>query len=106
MPDDVPTQRFEDEPDFSDMPTARAPDCAIVFHDDPETPADFVLFLLERYCGLGEEQARNVVQEITTRGKAVATVLPERLARIKFSQIEEAAKSKFPFKASLESLDV
>ncbi|CAG0932166.1 ATP-dependent Clp protease adapter protein ClpS [Planctomycetaceae bacterium] len=105
MPDDVPTQRSDDEPDFSDMPTARAPDCALVFHDDAETPADFVLFLLERYCGLDEEQSRNVVQEMTTRGKAVAAVFPERIARVKLSQIEDAAKSKYPFKASLESIE-
>jgi ATP-dependent Clp protease adaptor protein ClpS len=105
MPDDVPTQRADDEPDFTDLPTARAPDCALVFHDDPQTPADFVFFLLERFCGLGEEQARNVVQEITTHGKAVAAVFPERLARVKLDQIAAAAQGNYPFKATVESLD-
>ncbi len=105
MPDDVPTQRADEEPDFTDMPTARAPDSALVFHDDAETPVDFVLFVLERFCGLGEVQARAVVQEITTRGKAVAAVLPERIARVKLGQIEDAEKGKFPFKVTLETLE-
>ncbi len=105
MPDDVPTQRADEEPDFTDLPTARAPDSALVFHDDAETPADFVLFLLERFCGLDEVQARAVVQEMTTRGKAVVAVLPERIARVKLGQIEDAAKGKFPFKVTLETMD-
>lgn len=105
MPDDVPTQRADDEPDFTDMPTARAPDCALVFHDDPETPADFVFFLLVKHCGHGEEQARAVIQEMTTRGKAVAAVLPDRLARVKLALIEEAAAGKYPFKATVEALE-
>lgn len=103
MPDD--TQRADDEPDFTDMPTARAPDCELVFHDDPETPADFVMYLLERLCGHNEEQARVLVQELTTRGKAIAAVLPERLARVKLAQIEEAARGKYPFKVTLKSPD-
>lgn len=101
MPDD--TQRADDEPDVTDMPTARAPDFELIFHDDPETPADFVMFLLERLCGQSEEQARALVQELTTRGRAVAAVLPERLARMKLAQIEEAARGKYPFKATIES---
>ena len=77
-------------------------DTEIVFHDDRETPADFVLFLLERYCEYSEDEARIVVQEITTKGKAIAIELPETLAKIKLSQIHDAAKGKYPFKATLE----
>jgi ATP-dependent Clp protease adapter protein ClpS len=63
------------------------------------------MFLLERYCGLDEEQARGVIQEITTHGKAVAAVFPERVARVKLSQVEDTARGKYPFKASLESVE-
>jgi ATP-dependent Clp protease adaptor protein ClpS len=105
MPDDMPTQRADDEPDLTDLPTAMAPNWALVLHDDPETPADFVYFVLERFCGHGEEQARAVVNTLTSSGKAVAAVLPERIARIKQAQIEEEAKGKYPLKATLEPVE-
>ena len=104
MPED-PTQRADDDLEFTDMPTARAPDWELVFHDDPETPADFVMYLLEHLCGHSEEQARSIVQELNTRGLAVAAALPERMARAKLSQIEDAAKGKYPFKATIQSAE-
>ena len=104
MPED-PTQRAEDDLDLTDMPTARAPDCELLFHDDPETPADFVMYLLERLCGHSEEQARAIVHELTTRGLAVAATLPERMAQVKLSQVEDAARGRYPLKATIRSVE-
>ncbi|MCC6151242.1 MAG: ATP-dependent Clp protease adaptor ClpS [Planctomycetes bacterium] len=104
MPDD-PSKHAEDDLDLTDMPTARAPDCELVFHDDPETPADFVMYLLERLCGHSEEQARAIVHELTTHGLAVAATLPERMAHVRLSQIDDAARGRYPFKATIRLVE-
>ena len=106
MPDDDPTQRAPDDATEreTEMPTAMAPKMALVFHDDSETTPDFVLHLLERYCGKDEAQARAIVSEISERGRAVVGELPEAIAQIKLSQIQAAAKGKYPLKVTLDPL--
>lgn len=106
MPDDTPTQRQEDDTEFdSELPTVVAPKVALVFYDDPETPADFVLHLLERFCGQDEARAREIVRRLADKGQAVAGEFNQAVGRIKLGQVQEAARGKYPFRATLEPLD-
>ena len=106
MPDDTPTQRHDDDTDFeSELPTVLAPRVALVFHDDSETPSDFVMHVLERYCGKTELEARAIVEAIARKGFAVAGEFPQTTGRVRLAQVQEAAQGRYPFKATLEPIE-
>lgn len=82
--------------------TVVPPRTAIIFHDDSETPVDFVLFLLQNYVGYDVEQAEAMVKGIAAKGSETVVSLPRPLARALMSRMERAIEqSGYLFKVTL-----
>lgn len=86
MPDDTPTHVASDndgsrpvgEPQNlrSDDSTITIETAKVVFHDDSDTPVDFVLHLLVTQLRLSESLARAVVRQVQERGHAMVAQIP------------------------------
>lgn len=83
--------------------TALSAKVRIVFHDDDQTPADFVYYLLETFLGYDEAASRELVQRLGTEKRVVAAELVATAAELAMQRITRTAKqSGYPFKATIE----
>ncbi len=99
-------QRTEDETGSEhETATVIAPGYAVVFHDDPHTPEDFVLHACMTWLGLEAEIAQSVADELRAKGRAVAARYPRRIAEQKAESITAAARPKYPFRVTAEPVE-
>lgn len=83
--------------------TALSAKVKVVFHDDDQTPADFVYYLLETFLGYDEAASRELVQRLATEKQVVAAELVATAAELAMQRITRASQeSGYPFKASIE----
>lgn len=100
-------QRTEDETGTEhETATVIAPGYAVVFHDDPQTPEDFVLHACMTYLGLEAEIAHGVADELRAKGRAAAARYPQRIAEEKAERIIAAARPKYPFRVTVEPVEL
>ena len=92
--DAVPPEEWEDS-------TVIAPKVTVVFHDDPQTPVDFVLFCLEKYFGFDEPAARELVGCLRAKGRVEVVSLAAPVAELALRRVADAAaQSGYPFRAT------
>jgi len=111
MPDDTPTERPDEggrsaASTWGDDPTVVAPQVALVMYDDDVTPIDFALFLLQRYLGYEEPEARAHVQNVAEKGSHAVLKLPKPQAEILHERVSRAIReSGYPLKVTLAGAD-
>ncbi|MCC6573769.1 MAG: ATP-dependent Clp protease adaptor ClpS [Planctomycetes bacterium] len=108
MSGDKPTSKQpRDDTDQSDTETATviAPGWAVVFHDDPETPEDFILHAAMRHLGLDIDAARAVAAALGREGRAVAAKFPKSVAQQRAEGILAAARPKYPLRVTVEPVE-
>ena len=64
----------------------------VVLMNDDFTPMEFVVLVLERFFGLGHEQATQVMLQVHTRGKGVCGVFSREVAETKVVQVNDFSK--------------
>ena len=80
-----------------------APKVRVIFHDDDDTPAEFVLFALQTYFGLDEPGARKIVDEICAKGSAVAATMQRPPAEDALKRVQlSGEQSGFKCRVTLE----
>lgn len=109
MPDDTPTgkapedQRPKGDSTWGEDSTVIAPKARVVFHDDDQTPVDFVLHLLETYLGFDELQARKATELIRLTGRAVVAELVYPIAEQTVRRMELAVRAAgWPFRIEVQ----
>ena len=60
--------------------------------NDDYTPMDFVIVVLERFFGLGREQATRVMLKVHREGKGLCGVYPKDVAATKVEQVGAFAR--------------
>ncbi len=84
-------------------PTVISAKVRIVFHDDDQTPPDFVYYLLETFLGYDEDASRELVKRLGTEKRVLVAELNATAAELAMQRITRTAKqSGYPFKATIE----
>lgn len=79
--------------------TVVRPKAKIIFHDDNQTPVDFVMHLLEHYLGFEEPKARKAIEAIRVAGKCIVGEMVPAAARSLVQRMEATAQGKgYPFR--------
>jgi len=75
----------------------------VVLLNDDYTPMEFVVEVLERFFGMGREQATQVMLEVHTRGKGVCGVFTYQIAETKVAMVMDHSRShQHPLMCTLE----
>ena len=82
--------------------TGHAPMWKVLFHNDDQTPMEFVTAVLIRFFGHQPAQAHAIMMTVHKRGIGLAGVYPLELAELKQSQVISAARPHYPLKVTLE----
>ncbi|MFM7626373.1 MAG: ATP-dependent Clp protease adapter ClpS [Gammaproteobacteria bacterium] len=75
----------------------------VLLLNDDYTPMEFVVDVLERFFGMGREQATQVMLEVHTRGKGVCGVFTYQIAETKVAVVMDYSRShQHPLMCTLE----
>jgi ATP-dependent Clp protease adaptor protein ClpS len=84
----------------------RPPLYKVVLLNDDYTPMEFVVFILERFFGMGREKATQIMLAVHTRGSAVCGVYPRDVAETKSEQVNQCAQeNNHPLLSQVEMAD-
>lgn len=71
--------------------------------NDDYTPMEFVVVVLQRFFGLGQEQATHIMLQIHKEGVGVCGVFTYEVAETKVNQVMEFARQhEHPLQCTLE----
>jgi len=77
----------------------------IMFNDD-YTPMEFVVYVLQRFFGMGGDQAEQIMLTIHTRGRAVCGIYTRDIAETKTQQVNQyAEQSQHPLLCESEPVE-
>jgi ATP-dependent Clp protease adaptor protein ClpS len=77
-----------------------------VLLNDDYTPMEFVVYILERFFGMGREKATQIMLAVHTRGSAVCGVYPRDVAETKSEQVNQCAQeNNHPLLCQVEMAD-
>lgn len=75
----------------------------VVLLNDDYTPMDFVVEVLERFFGMDEAKAVNVMMAVHTQGKGVCGVYSKEVAEMKVMQVNNYAhEHQHPLQCQME----
>ncbi len=75
----------------------------VMLLNDDYTPMEFVVFVLERYFGIGSEQAQSLMMQVHQKGLAVVGVFSHDVAETKVMQVMDLAhKHQHPLQCTME----
>lgn len=78
----------------------------VVMLNDDYTPMDFVVEILERFFGMNEEQATQIMLVVHTQGKAVCGVYSKDIAETKVALVNQySAECDHPLLCELQKVD-
>lgn len=78
----------------------------VVLFNDDFTPMDFVVDILERFFGMGGEQAVQIMMTVHTQGKAVCGRYPYDIAATRAWMVNEHAREhEHPLLCDIERAD-
>lgn len=81
----------------------RPPMYTVMLLNDDYTPMDFVVDVLMRYFGMGEQQATQVMLHVHTRGRGICGVYSREVAETKVAQVNGfARKHQHPLLCAME----
>ena len=101
MPD---TQTLPKPKTTTDVKEKRAPMWKVIFHNDPKTTMEFVIWVLMRFFGHDIDKANKIMLEVHTTGQGLAGVYPKEVAELKKDQSVSAARTqKFPLTVTIEA---
>jgi Uncharacterized conserved protein len=84
----------------------RPPLYKVVLLNDDYTPMEFVVYVLERFFGMGREKATQIMLTVHTRGSAVCGVYPRDVAETKSEQVNQCAQeNNHPLLSQVEMAD-
>lgn len=75
----------------------------VLLLNDDFTPMEFVVHVLERYFGIGSEQAYGLMMQVHQKGMAIVGVFSHDVAETKVMQVMELAKKhQHPLQCTME----
>lgn len=74
----------------------------VLFHNDDDTPMEFVTSVLMRFFGHDENRAHEIMMTVHERGIGLAGIYPLELAELKQGQVISAARPHYPLKVTIE----
>lgn len=75
----------------------------VILLNDDFTPMDFVILVLRRFFGKGEEDANRIMLDVHKKGSGTAGVFTLEMAEMKVMQVNQFARvSQHPLKCTLE----
>lgn len=75
----------------------------VMLLNDDFTPMEFVVHVLERYFGIGSEQAYGLMMQVHQKGLAIVGVFSHDVAETKVMQVMELArKHQHPLQCTME----
>lgn len=83
--------------------TQRPPLYKVLLLNDDYTPMDFVVHVLERFFGIGYEQAVQIMLTVHKKGVAVVGVFSREIAETKVTQVMDySRKNQHPLQCTME----
>jgi ATP-dependent Clp protease adaptor protein ClpS len=71
--------------------------------NDDYTPMEFVVYVLQRFFGMGQARAAGIMMTVHTKGVAVVGVYPFEIAETKVTQVMDCARSnQHPLQCTME----
>ena len=67
---------------------------AVVILNDDYTTMEFVIDILVRHFGKGEEEAYQVMMDVHEKGKGIAAIYPKDIAETKVNIVRDEAQSE------------
>jgi ATP-dependent Clp protease adaptor protein ClpS len=75
----------------------------VLMLNDDYTPMEFVVHVLERFFGMGQEQATQVMLHVHQRGVGVCGVFTYEIAETKVTQVMDLARQhQHPLQCTIE----
>lgn len=83
--------------------TKRPPLYKVLLLNDDYTPMDFVVYVLERFFGISNSQATDIMLTVHNKGIAVVGVFSFEIAETKVAQVMELAqRNQHPLQCTME----
>jgi ATP-dependent Clp protease adaptor protein ClpS len=83
--------------------TKRPPLYKVLLLNDDYTPMDFVVYVLERFFGISNQQATDIMLTVHNKGIAVVGVFSFEIAETKVAQVMELAqRNQHPLQCTME----
>ena len=83
--------------------TKRPPLYKVLLLNDDYTPMDFVVYILERFFGISNQQATDIMLTVHNKGIAVVGVFSFEIAETKVAQVMELAqRNQHPLQCTME----
>ena len=78
--------------------------CVVLLNDD-FTPMDFVVWVLQRFFGMNETRAQQVMMEVHEQGRGICGIFPKDIAATKVAQVSAyAQKNEHPLACVMEEM--
>ena len=75
----------------------------VLMLNDDYTPMEFVVYVLQRFFGMGQERAVDIMLTVHNKGVAVVGVYPFEIAETKVTQVMDCARSnQHPLQCTME----
>jgi ATP-dependent Clp protease adaptor protein ClpS len=75
----------------------------VLMLNDDYTPMEFVVYVLQRFFGMGQARAAGIMMTVHTKGVAVVGVYPFEIAETKVTQVMDCARSnQHPLQCTME----
>jgi ATP-dependent Clp protease adaptor protein ClpS len=83
--------------------TKRPPLYKVLLLNDDYTPMDFVVYVLERFFAISNQQATDIMMTVHNKGIAVVGVFSFEIAETKVAQVMELAqRNQHPLQCTME----
>jgi ATP-dependent Clp protease adaptor protein ClpS len=78
----------------------------VILLNDDYTPMEFVVHVLQKFFGKGEEEAMRIMLQVHHEGRGVCGVYPHDVAATRIAQVLQFARSRqHPLQCVMEPLD-
>ena len=86
--------------------TAPPPMYKVLLLNDDYTPMEFVVIVLQKFFGKGQEDAMRIMLQVHHEGRGVCGVYPHDIAASRIGQVAQYARaSQHPLQCVMEPLD-
>lgn len=83
----------------------RPPLYKVILLNDDYTPMDFVVYVLQKFFGMNQEQATQVMLQVHTKGMGVCGIFNRDIAETKVALVNQFAREhQHPLKCTMEKV--
>ncbi|MDR2877675.1 MAG: ATP-dependent Clp protease adapter ClpS [Chromatiales bacterium] len=83
----------------------RPPLYKVILLNDDYTPMDFVIYVLQKFFGMNQEQATQVMLQVHTKGLGVCGIFNRDIAETKVALVNQFAREhQHPLKCTMEKI--